>query len=350
MEFRLTRRGARRRGARVLAFAALAAALAAPPVALAGDSAVILMYHRFGEDTIASTNIRLDQFEAHLEELATGGYAVLPVPEILAALRQGRELPDRAVGITIDDAYASVYGEAWPRLAAAGFPFTVFVSTDAIDQRHRGMMTWDQIRELARAGVAIGHHSAAHAHMAYADPVTSAADIAKASRRFAEELGEVPEIFAYPFGEYSRELREIVIAAGFTAAFGQHSGAAFAGTDPHGLPRFALNEQYGDLDRFRLVANTLPLPAGDVTPSDPLLGPNPPPFGFTVAEEVDHLDRLSCYASGKGVASVERLGTRRIEVRVDAPFPPGRARINCTLPGPEGRWRWFGIQFLVPRG
>ncbi len=350
MKIGLTQGKAGRRAKRALAFAALAFTVAASPVARAADSAVILMYHRFGEDTIASTNIRLEQFEAHIEELLTGGYTVLPVPEILAALRAGRELPERAVGITVDDGYASVYSEAWPRLVAAGFPFTVFVSTDAVDQRHRGMMSWDQIRALAEAGVTIGHHSATHGHMAYADPVTSAIDINKASARFADELGRVPEIFAYPFGEYSRELRELVIAAGFTAAFGQQSGAVFAGADPYGLPRFALNEQYGDLDRFRLVANTLPLPTSDVTPSDPLLGPNPPPFGFTVAEGVNDLDRLNCYASGQGATAVERLGSRRIEVRVDAPFPPGRARINCTLPGPEGRWRWFGMQFLIPQG
>jgi hypothetical protein len=114
------------------------------------------------------------------------------------------------------------------------------------------------------------------------------------------------------------------------------------------LPRFALNEQYGDLERFRLIAASLPLPATEITPSEPVLGTNPPPFGFTLAEDVGDLDRLTCFASGQETTAVERLGSRRIEVRLENPFPPGRARINCTLPGPDGRWRWFGMQFLVP--
>ncbi len=317
-----------------------------PPPA-AAQSAVLLVYHRFGENEIPSTNITLEQFEAHIEALETGAYTVLPVPEIVAAMKTGEPLPDRTVGITIDDAYASAYREAWPRLRAAGFPFTVFVATDAVDRGLRGIMTWDQVRELAGAGVTIGHHGAAHAHMALADAATNAADIAKATRRFTEELGDAPDLFAYPYGEYSLALRDTVAAAGYAAAFGQHSGAAFGG-DMFALPRFPLNERWGNIDRFKLIVGTLPLPVTDITPSDPLLGPNPPPYGFTVTESLDNLDRLACFVSGQGAAAVERLGPRRIEVRVKQPFPPGRARVNCTLPGPDGRWRWLGTQFMVP--
>lgn len=330
--------------------AGVLATVAGPPATRAADSAVFVMYHRFGEEGLPSTNIRLDQFEAHLAELRDGGYTILPVPEIVAALAADRPLPERTVGITVDDAYASVYREAWPRLKALGFPFTLFVSTDAVDAGRRGMMSWDQIRELADSSVTIGHHGAAHAHMAYADAARNTADIAKASRRFREELGRTPGLFAYPYGEYGRELRDAVAAAGFEAAFGQHSGVSHPGSDLFALPRFALNEQYGEFDRFRLVANTLPLPVTDVTPSDPLLGPNPPPFGFTLAEAIGNVAQLSCFASGQGRATIERLGPRRIEVRVKTRFPPGRSRINCTVPGPDKRWRWFGVQFLVPPG
>ncbi len=309
---------------------------------------MFVMYHRFGEDDIPVTNIRLEQFEAHLDELKTGGYTVLPVPEIVAALKTGKPLPDRTVGITIDDAYGSVYREAWPRLKEAGFPFTVFVATDAVDMGLRGIMTWDQIRELAAAGVTIGHHGAAHAHMAFADAGTNAADIAKATRRFSEELGRRPDLFAYPYGEYGSELHAAVMAEGFAAAFGQHSGASWRGSDMFGLARFAMNERWGVIERFRQIANALPLPVAEVAPSDTLLGPNPPPFGFTVAEGLGNLDLLMCYASGQGAVAIERLGARRFEVRLAEPFPPGRARVNCTLPGPAGRWRWFGMQFVVP--
>lgn len=337
-------------GLLIVGVLAVAAVYGAAP-ARAESAAVILMYHRFGEENLPSTNIRLEQFVAHIEELTAGGYTVLPVPDIIAALRTGTSLPDRSIGITIDDAFTSVYRQAWPRLREAGFPFTVFVSTNPIDAGVHGMMTWDEIRELANAGVTIGHHGASHAHMAEADSTANGADIEKASARFRDELGRVPELFAYPYGELSRALAEQVAASGFTAAFGQHSGVAHEGENLFGLPRFALNEAYGDFDRFKLITGTLALPVTDLTPSDPLIGDNnPPAIGFTVAEGVDSLSRINCFASGQGAATIERLGPQRIEVRLKAPFPPGRSRINCTLPGRDGRWRWLGMQFLVPGG
>ena len=82
--------------------------------AIAADSAVLVMYHRFGEDKYPSTSVTLAQFEAHIEHLASGGYTVLPVPEILAAIDAGRPLPERTVGITVDDATRSTFVEAWP--------------------------------------------------------------------------------------------------------------------------------------------------------------------------------------------------------------------------------------------
>jgi len=353
----MTRPWFRMRPRRLARLALIAAALVGAGVALAwsgpaiaGSTAVFIMYHRFGDERYPATNIAIEQFEAHLAELASGGYVVLPVPEIVAALKAGRDLPERTVGITIDDAYASVYRIAWPRFKAAGLPFTLFVSTDAVDGGFKDMMTWAQIRELADAGVTIGNHSAAHGHMAYMKPDEAAADIARATRRLDEELGRAPRLFAYPYGEYGRSLRDLVAASGFDAAFGQQSGATGAGGDVYAEPRFPLNETYGDMKRFRLVVDTLPIPVGDVTPSDPLLGPNPPPFGFTVGPGVDNLEQINCFASGQGRARVERLGARRIEVRVSGPFPPGRTRINCTMPAGNGRWRWFGTQFLVPPG
>ena len=79
------------------------------------NGAAVIMYHRFGEALYPSTNIRLEQFEAHIAELTSGPYTVLPLPEIVAALAEGRALPERSVGISIDDAFLSIYREAWWR-------------------------------------------------------------------------------------------------------------------------------------------------------------------------------------------------------------------------------------------
>jgi peptidoglycan/xylan/chitin deacetylase (PgdA/CDA1 family) len=333
-------------------FGSVLAALAvwgAPAPGSASDSAVIIMYHRFGETAYPSTNVTLDQLESHIRELKSGRYVVLPIPEIVARLLDGRPLPERAIGISVDDAYLSSYTEAWPRLKAAGFPLTLFVATQAVDLKHSGIMSWQQIRELAADGVSIGSQTETHLHMPNAGAARNLQEIERSNGRFIDELGRAPRLFAYPYGEASLPVQNIAEGAGFTAAFGQHSGTISRTSNFYYLPRFSMNERYGDFSRFRLAVNTLPLPVYDVTPPDPLINEvNPPPIGFTVGAEIPGLDRLTCYTSHEGRAQLERLGETRFEVRVKTPFPRGRTRLNCTVPTKEGRWRWLGRQFYVP--
>ena len=182
--------------------------------------------------------------------------------------------------------------------------------------------------------------------MVDSSPRRNAADLKKSNARFAAELGEKPKLFAYPYGEASLAVQTLVIAEGFVAAFGQHSGVVHATADFSYLSRFTLNEAYGNIDRFRLAANALPLPVSEITPRDPLLTDNPPAFGFTVDPSLKQIHRLACFQSGQGRLRVERLG-QRVEVRPKLAFRPGRTRINCTMPGPGKRWRWFGMQFYV---
>lgn len=336
----------------VVGISALLAADAGAGATQAAEGAVVFMYHRFGETKYPPTNIRIEQFEAHIAEIKGGGYTVKPLPEIVQALRAGTKLPDRTVGISIDDAFLSVYTEAWPRLKKAGLPFTLFVATDPVDQGERGFMGWQQIAELAQSGmVTIGSQTASHLHMAASSAARNSVDLAKSNARFKAKLGFVPKLIAYPYGEYSLAVRAVVRAAGFGAGFGQHSGVLHGKSDFYFLPRFAMNETYGDADPFRLRVRALPLPVKEVIPADPLLGPNnnPPPFGFTViGDAVKGVSRLACYTAGRAVKT-ERLGAARIEVRVSRAFPPGRTRINCTIPAANQRWRWFGMQFYVPK-
>lgn len=327
------------------ALCGLAAQAAAP--ACAADSAVVLTYNRFGEDRLPATNTRPDQLDAHIAELKSGGYTVLPLPQVVEAVRTGKPLPDKAVALTLDDTALSVWQVAWPKLKAAGLPVTLFVVTDEIDRDGPDRLNWDNLREMVASGlVTIATKGATHSHLPTQATAIIADDLARARARLEAELGQAPALFAWPYGEMSRDAAEVVRAAGFTAAFGQHSGPVWSKSDPFFLPRFALNETYGEAERFRLAARSLPLPAVDITPDDPKLGANPPAFGFTLSPEVPGAELLACYTSHEGRAIIERLGPR-IEVRMSKPLPTGRSRINCTAPTLEGRWRWFGWQFFV---
>jgi len=331
-------------------FATLALFIAlglAPQRGLTQDSAVAVVYHQLGNAGSSTTSLL--NFDNHLAVLSAPKYEVRSLPQILNALRSETALPEYTIAITFDGAHTSIYEEAWPRLRALALPFTVFVATDLIDSGGQNYMSWDQLRELYSAGVNIGSLGRTYGHLATkGDPENAANDINYAQRRFIEELGGVPELFAYPFGEHSTTLQELVARHGHAAAFGQHSGVLHSKENFLALPRYPLVANFSDLARFRTVVDSLPLPVTDLVPINPLIQKNPPILGFTISSDLGPLQQLACYLARSGKLNLEQLGPNRIEVRFPKPLEKGRSRINCTLPGPGGRWRWFGMQLLVP--
>lgn len=313
----------------------------------AENHAVVFMYHRFGEDSLPSTNTTIDQLKAHIAELKRGPYTVMPLSEIVEALQSGKELPDYAVGLSVDDAFLSLYQNAWPLLKEARLPFTLFVATGSIDERRPGYMDWDMIRELRDSGlVTIGSQTETHPQLWKFSPVEVAQEIIESQARFADELGKKTALIAYPYGEYSLAVARQMKSLGFAAAFGQHSGVIHEGSDFFALPRFAMNETYGDPARFREAARALPLPVKDLSPADPVLSGNMPAIGFSILPPLS-AENLTCYASDQGKIDHNAIG-KRIETRLAKPWDSGRARINCTQNAGDGRYRWFGAQYIVP--
>lgn len=317
------------------------------------DGASIVMYHRFGEGDHPSTNTTLEQLDAHIKALNEGDYTVLALPEIVKRLKAGEGFPAKSVGVSIDDAYRSVYTEAWPRFKKAGIPFTLFVATDPVNRGLSRYMTWDMIREIAADPlVTIGSQTATHLHMIASSDQRNIEDLETSNARFREELGFQPNLIAYPYGEFADNVVRIVKDQGFIAGFGQHSGAFGAGTDIYRLPRFAMNESFGDVSRLRTAAGTLPLPVTDAVPADTVVDPgaNPPNVGFTLPDGFPRADQLACFSNHEGKLKIERLGPR-VEVRMTQKLPQGRTRLNCTVPasgeGLGGRWLWFGQLFYV---
>jgi peptidoglycan/xylan/chitin deacetylase (PgdA/CDA1 family) len=339
-----------RRGSAIATLALAPLAFAQAP-ARASDAAVVLAYPRLGPGRAAAT-VTLEQFEAHLKELKSGAYTVMALGEIVQALREGKPLPDRTVALTFDSGLRSIYRDAWPRLKAAGLPFTVFVPTDRIAAGNVDYMGWDEVRALFAAGVGIGSQGAGDLRLATTPVERAESDIQRSIEKLRAELGAQwarrPLLFAYPYGEWNRAVALVLERGGFAAAFGQHSGVAHPSLGMFALPRFTLSQSYGDPERFRIAVNALPLPLRELVPGDPIVKDNPPSLGFTVDPAVGKLDQLSCFASEQGRAVVEILGEVRAEVRMPGAFSPGRARVNCTMPGPDGRWRWLGIPFFVP--
>ena len=309
------------------------------------NSIAVFVYHRFGENNYPSTNIRMPQFKKHLDELIKNNYNVVSIETIIDALQNNKNLPEKTVAITIDDAFFSIYKKAWPILKEKKLPFTIFVSTGPVNSNSKNYMNWEQLKEMNNRGVTIGHHTKNHFHLVGKKKETIISEIEEASDDFLKNLGYVPDIFAYPYGEYSSEIKEITKNY-FKAAFGQQSGGIYNGIDIFELPRFSMNEQYGDLKRFKFAANSYGLKIKNVLPENKVITDiNPPLLGFTLLDDLEGLIR--CYPSHNIKADLTKLANKRIEIRFDRAFPKGRTRINCTI-NDNKKWRWSGFQFLNP--
>lgn len=318
-------------------------------------SAVIFAYSMIGEDSFPEQSIRLSQFEEHMRELQEEDYNVLSLGAVVNAFKSGAELPERAVVITFDGIHESVIRKAVPVLERYGFPYTVFVATDRAAMNEGGYMSWSDIKSLTRnKNVTIGLHTASYRHIAAESPEAIKRDINRARSMLRENTGTEAAFFSYPFGEYDAAFRAIIEEQDFKAAAGQNSGVAYSESDMLALPRFVMTEEYGDLGRFRMLANALPLPVQNVTPSVTYLEDRKPNVGFSLTPELaGHAERLSCFASGQDKPEIETIGENRVELRLRSEFMQERGRINCTMPvklqpHEETRWRWFGMLLAYP--
>ena len=106
------------------------------------------------------------------------------------------------------------------------------MATQPVDRGLRGYMSWEQLRELQAAGFGIGSQTRSHPHMHRLSVAENRDELAVSNDRFLTELGMRPNLFAYPYGEYSLAVLAAVKAAGFTAAFGQNSGVGEARIEP----------------------------------------------------------------------------------------------------------------------
>ena len=202
------------------------------------------MYHRFNESKYPSTNIQLDVFKEQLKIIENEGIQFINPRSFKKNLSQNKK--ERKILLTIDDGLLSFYQNAWPILKEKKIPFILFVNTREVGSFN--YMNWNQILELHKADhVEIGNHSHSHEYLVDESPEIIKNDILKSIEIFNKKLGKNSNFFSYPFGEYSQEFKKIIKELGFDYAFGQHSGVIDETKDLWELPRFPINEKYGEL-------------------------------------------------------------------------------------------------------
>ena len=304
-----------------------------------------LMYHRFDENKYPSTNIQMDIFKQQIEVIKRLKYNFYD-PKNLEKNFYNIKI-EKKILITIDDAFSSFYEVAWPYLKKEKIPFILFISTETVGKN--GYMTWDQIKELEKETIVyIGNHSHSHNYLVNLKNEDFINDIDTSSLIFKKMLGYNPIFFSYPFGEYSLFIKQY-ISKNFKFSFGQHSGVIDINKDRYEIPRFPINEKYGDLKRFEFLIKLNPLQYKSLYPEEKYLtNNNPPKFLVEFFDEQKNIHNINCFSDegNKWEKSNINFDKNTLILNFRNKFNFRRGRINCSL-NDNGIWRWFGVQFSI---
>lgn len=227
-------------------------------------SRAILTYHSIdGSGSIVSTPA--ETLELHLTSLGSQGAEVVSPGEI------AKTKSASAVALTFDDGFANFYTRAFPLLAANGLSATVLIVAGKCGQsgdwarqpselKDRELLTWSKIRELQGAGIEFGAHSMTHPSLPDLAIDKAASEIVDSKRALEDRTGAAVECFAYPYGDYTRPIADIV-AENFQIGLSTDMGFVTAGSRTEALERIDAYYLRGEFWMDRLLA---PLGSGYV--------------------------------------------------------------------------------------
>lgn len=321
---------------------------------LPASAAVMLIYHHVAEDTPRVSSVTPAEFREHLSYLRDNNFQVIGLDVLIDQLKNGKPIADNAVVITFDDSYENNFTTAHPILQEFGYPYTIFISPGAIDDRIGPVLSWQQVKQMAADGVLVANHAMWHEHMARPEQGESEAawlkrmqqSILQAEQRIKEETGQSHQWLAYPYGEFSDALETLVSELGFIG-IGQQSGAIGPLTKLTRIPRYPAAGQYADLKDLSQKFRTLAFPITGYLAANQVISSNPPVLRLELKIADFRPEQLRCFA-GSEVLEPTWLNATTFEVKASKPLNRGRSRYNCTAPSisKRGYFYWYSQPWL----
>jgi len=200
----------------------------------------IFVYHRFADDRYQSANTSVKELTKHFEYFKKNNYEVVPLEKIIEKLEKKEAIPKKWIALTIDDAYKSFYEHGLEVFKKYNYPFSLYVYVEATEKHYGDYMSWSQIKEASKYGT-IGLHSFSHPRLQNLKTQEIIADTQKAYDIFVKNLNIKPSTYAYPYGEYTSEVKKTLQNNfNFRAILNQNTGSVNTKTDNFDVPRIAL--------------------------------------------------------------------------------------------------------------
>ncbi|WP_242343836.1 poly-beta-1,6-N-acetyl-D-glucosamine N-deacetylase PgaB [Anaeromyxobacter terrae] len=272
---------------------------AARTVADTEEELTVLSYHEVADPAqalVPQYAVTPTDFVRQMDWLRNHGYHFVSVGEVLASREGRRALPDKAVLITFDDGYQSVYEHAWPVLKMFRIPAVINVVGSWLEEKgtvdfdgkrlpREQLLSWKELRELSESGlVEIGSHSF-DLHRGILgnpqgnmQPATTTrrylpdekrhedeaayrkrvqADLERNGELIRRHTGKSPRVIAWPYGRYNKTTREIAERLGMRIGLTLDDGANMHDTPLWGLRRILVERgmKLWDLEREVTIRN-----------------------------------------------------------------------------------------------
>lgn len=220
-------------------------------------SVPVLMYHRVDHlsekeersPLLRDLTVSPADFEQQVRFLVDNGYSVLLASEVEKAVMEGRELPEKAVSITLDDGYKDNFEQAFPILAKYRVPATVFLVTNNFGRPDR--LSWDDVLQMKKeAGFGYGSHSVHHYDLTTLGQKELDYELVESKRLIEFKVQDPVTSIAYPAGSYNEFVKARARAAGYVAGWKKGGGFVTPSEDMLMLPRVRVSGRT-DFETFK---------------------------------------------------------------------------------------------------
>ncbi len=299
----------------------------------------VLMYHRFDNERHLTTSISKENFIQHINFIVNNNIKVRPLNELIGILNGERKISEDLTFITIDDAYRSFYEVGFPILKKNKIPFSIFISSKFISENQNSdYMSWEMLKILSENDGLILNHSSSHKSLLDMSYEEIKEDIKQNQIIIDKKLGIQPKIFSYPYGESSNHVEKIIKNLGYSIAFSQHSAPITYSENKFRLPRYSLNDEFGDLNRFKLILSSYPLKISELNYEDTIVYSENLNLSFKTNFSSDLINCFinnSAEMTKKNNKNLVSLFIKNLEV-------DKRYRINCTYRNKNNKLLWYG--------
>ena len=193
-------------------------------------TSLVFMYHgldphdgRYATRSAAENSyvVSRETFAAHLDALAQSNRHCIRADD----LHRGEIRTDETL-LTFDDGWQSDYDVAFPLLREKKASAIFFITTDWVGTP--GYVTWEQLREMAQAGMGIGSHGKTHQFLSLLTPQEQRIELAQSRTVLEEKLGREVRAVSLPGGRSDGQTLSIARECGYRTVFTSAPGLPVA--------------------------------------------------------------------------------------------------------------------------